>query len=986
MYYPHSLSLRMGFTVYQVNIRNFKKNKYLLSADISQYNPDIILLNEVGKMDSLQLKLRGYKGSGINLEECDGVAIFTRYQLAVEHLFFVHNDIMAIKLTTNMGHIIIATSYSPPRRHAIPTVSLNRLFSFQCPVLFIGDLNAHHYHFHNSLGKSASDIKGKQTVNLINQFKLNFLGPDFPTYISSNRKGKPDIILANPQFSIFNHLISPGNNIGSDHIPIIMQFQIQPFMFIKQVTNNIRTLDSKKFQEELSNFPVPSLHDKPISEIATATDELYRAIKTATSNNCKKSKTKIIETYKPTRDIVGKLHDFQTLSTEHHFFGKHNKLMINEKLKILTDLIINQLNLEWNKLTKLVYDSQGDPSKFWREFNKLRGCKSPSSCPKFLKTSEENLDSDDDSNYGDIITDYYSEPADQANLMSRVWDEVFQNNDNLDPTNPNVMKVNSWYDSVCPFMQPKQVIDLNSLPEGHPLMRPISLVEINNSLKFSKNKAPGPSGIGFFQLKLLPINCRNTLVSIFNSILCTYYYPSILEKIKMIFIKKPNKAPSDPLNYRPICLLETILKLFERILAQRLSYFLEANNLLSEKQFGFRPHRNTQHPITLISEVIKSNQSNGKVTLIATRDVEKAFDRVWQRGLLFKLHKITNNCLEFTSLIKSFLDSREISPYFNGHTGTLIFPRAGVPQGSSLGPILFNIFVNDLPQPIHLDTIITQFADDIVHTVCSDGGSSGKNRVKQAKIKLEMELQATLEWELDWGIKSNLSKSNVKCIGTTIGKLKALGGITSNQTNIPLSQSVKVLGANLLSSSLAYNSIRETAAKANKNITKLMRFNNAPIKLKKTMFKSLIRPILEYPVVITRNLGVTAMRKLQAVQNRAIRFIKNIKKDNRLKMKELHEELNLPPLNCRFDQLANKAINRMKEYYNVPKNQERISNYKYSDYSITSPPLRTRRKSIIDRINKNIMKARKQNELFKTEPLIADWSPPQPIYVISDGR
>lgn len=98
----------------------------------------------------------------------------------------------------------------------------------------------------------------------------------------------------------------------------------------------------------------------------------------------------------------------------------------------------------------------------------------------------------------------------------------------------------------------------------------------------------------------------------------------------MTFIPKPNKDKSNPLNYRPICLLEIILKLFEKIIAQRILYFLEFNNLLTtEKQLnGFRAQRSTttQHPIALAQMVIDSNSKTGKTTLITTRDVEKALN------------------------------------------------------------------------------------------------------------------------------------------------------------------------------------------------------------------------------------------------------------------------------------------------------------------------------------------------------------------------
>ena len=84
----------MGLTVMQINIQNFKKNKYLLSIEIAAQQPDIILVNELGVATPTQLKLLGYRGTWINNVEYDGVAIYTKFNLKVEHVYFKLNDIL----------------------------------------------------------------------------------------------------------------------------------------------------------------------------------------------------------------------------------------------------------------------------------------------------------------------------------------------------------------------------------------------------------------------------------------------------------------------------------------------------------------------------------------------------------------------------------------------------------------------------------------------------------------------------------------------------------------------------------------------------------------------------------------------------------------------------------------------------------------------------------------------------------------------------
>ena len=177
-------------------------------------------------------------------------------------------DCLAIKLLTSMGPLLISTTYCPPKNYSIPIVSLNHLFSHQIPIIFIGDTNSHHPLFGNTRGNQ-SDSKGKQIFHLINNFNLSVLGPDFFTFMTQNTKGKPDLILCNRFFTLFNHIVTPGNDVGSDHIPIIMKIQIQPFKLVTPVSNNLKSINIKNFKQELSLAPVNSLDGKNKNEISS---------------------------------------------------------------------------------------------------------------------------------------------------------------------------------------------------------------------------------------------------------------------------------------------------------------------------------------------------------------------------------------------------------------------------------------------------------------------------------------------------------------------------------------------------------------------------------------------------------------------------------------------------------------------------------------------------------------------------------------------
>ena len=150
----------MGITVYQLNIRNFRKNKYNLYVDIAKYQPEIILLNETGVVEECQLKIQNYTAHGKTTENNHGIVVFVKNDLKFEYMYFSLEDLFSIKLYTNMGTVIIATSYSPPRNYSLPQISLNKLFDHKCPVLFIGDLNCRHHILNNMKYSKYPNPKG----------------------------------------------------------------------------------------------------------------------------------------------------------------------------------------------------------------------------------------------------------------------------------------------------------------------------------------------------------------------------------------------------------------------------------------------------------------------------------------------------------------------------------------------------------------------------------------------------------------------------------------------------------------------------------------------------------------------------------------------------------------------------------------------------------------------------------------------------------
>jgi hypothetical protein len=162
-------------------------------------------------------------------------------------------------------------------------------------------------------------------------------------------------------------------------------------------------------------------------------------------------------------------------------------------------------------------------------------------------------------------------------------------------------------------------------------------------------------------------------------------------------------------NYRPISLLNVFSKIFEKIVHNRLTTFLNINNIISPSQFGFRKSHSTVHPLTLFTNSIGQALNEKKHSVAIFCDLKKAFDTVDHKILLKKLAKIgvSEASLKW---FDSYLSNRFQYVYIGSSASNLLSIKIGVPQGSILGPLLFLIYINDLPNISEMLNFL--FADD----------------------------------------------------------------------------------------------------------------------------------------------------------------------------------------------------------------------------------------------------------------------------------
>ena len=450
--------------------------------------------------------------------------------------------------------------------------------------------------------------------------------------------------------------------------------------------------------------------------------------------------------------------------------------------------------------------------------------------------------------------------------------------------------------------------------------QPLTWTELDRVINEARsNKAAGEDDIPYELIKNLGPKAKELLLHLYNR---CWDGEGIPPKWRTAIIKpllKDGKDPKQTASYRPISLTSCLGKLLEKIIGDRLVHVLEERGLLNDNQAGFRPGRcTTDQILKLVQQATdQMHSAPGNTRTITTFfDYEKAYDKVWRDGLLHKMLKM-NLPGRFIKYTRHFLSGRKTTVEVNGAKSKSFHLNQGLPQGSSISPILFLIFINDIDVDLDIETIASLFADDTAIWM-KDGKIKGSNR-----ILMQEEIDKIMAWAKRWKMKVNEDKTKGMVISSSTSDTSWDPQLTAGEQQVEFTQDYKFLGVTIDNSLRFSKHVSNITTKCRKrvNIIKCLSSKDwgSSLETQRALYLTYIRLVLEYSSPgWTSWISETHLTTLQRIQNSALRSVANLYQS--CPEDFLHLETGVPPLRDRYQQNDDITWDR---YARLPESDQR---------------------------------------------------------------
>lgn len=835
-----------GIKLAHLNIRSLYRNLEEIKSFLHNNQVHILALNETFLDDSvfhseldiddfhLVRKDRNRHGGG--------VAVYIHSSLSFDLIkydtLFSSLEIIPVMIQPKCSTpLIFLTWYRPPNSN-IETLQyyeemLSFLDSFNYPIIVMSDTNC-------DLLNVPLSANSKRLNEIHNVYSLEQINTEIPTRITSDSSTLIDHTLTNKKEKVFSHGVI---HLGiSDH-------SLSYIIWKSKHSGNPQTVNFRKKSGIDLNSYFESLKNQPWFEVLDI-DDIDLAI-----SKWESLFMNVVNRYMPVKKKRMKIRKSPWMNSDiFNLIKKRNKL--KEKAWKAKD---EQKMKDYRKLrNKVTFDIRKAKKKYYTDqltkiqtnagntWSVLKSLLPSNNSMKSTFSNEEHLHQ-----RSEQFNDYF------ANVGKVLASKIPEASDSV--------IFDDHTDSCFNFQM-------------------ITVEEVQKEIKLMKNKsACGTDGISIGLLKMSAPIIAPYLTYLFNKSLLDSKFPNQYKTAKVIPIfKSGNKE--DPCNYRPISILPTVSKILEKLVCKQLKLYMNEHEILSRQQSGFRKMHSTMTSLLKVTDEWLESMDKGLYTGAVFIDLKKAFDTVDVNILLNKLESlgVTDNVLHW---FRTYLCNRQIFTCLNSTSSNILDVDYGIPQGSTLGPLLFTIYINDLVNRVkHCN--IHLYADDTVLYF------SDKNVCNIQRI-LNIDLNNVHNWLCQNKLSLNVEKTISMLFGSSYMLSKynifnvQISGKAITQKNV-----FKYLGMQLDPRLKWDIHIDEMCKKIGKTVNYLARLRHClPQTQLKLVYNSIILPLFDYADIVYDSASKKHVDRLQKLQNRAGRIILSVNPYDHISNNEIHGRL-----------------------------------------------------------------------------------------------